>query len=170
MFDRLIDLLVEFVGIFVFWVVIDQYERGVVLRFGKFQREIGPGLHWLIPFGVDAAMTDNVVTRTDSLRNMTFTLRDGVSVVASAVVRYNIRDVKKALLEVEGIDHVMNDAILANMSDMVRASTWEDLPTPEFGEALSKACRKSGWKYGVEIENVAFSDLCRTKSLSLMSG
>lgn len=170
MFDKLVDVFLSVVGWFKFWEVLDEYERGVVLRFGRFHKEVGPGFHWLIPLSIDRVLSDNVVTRTDNTRNMTFTLIDGTTVVTSTVVRYNIRDVKKALLEVEGIDHVMNDCVLGNTSDMVRRSVWEDLAKPEFSEALNKVCRKAAWRYGVEIESVQFSDLCRTKSLSLMSG
>jgi regulator of protease activity HflC (stomatin/prohibitin superfamily) len=170
MLDRLIDLLLQTLGLFQFWTVLDEYERGVVLRLGRFHREIGPGFHWMVPMGIDMALTDNVVTRTDTTRNLTLTLRDGTTVVCSAVVRYNIRDVKKALLEVEGIDHVIQDCVFGNISDVVRGASWEDLPSPEFGENLTKMCRRQAWRYGVEIENVVFSDLCRSRSLSLMQG
>ena len=167
MFDRIIDVLLSIVGWFQFWTVVDQYERGVVLRFGRFQREVGPGLHWLIPFEVDRVLVDNVVIRTDNTRNMTFTLQDGTTVMASVIVRYRIDDVKKALLEVEGIDHVINDCVLGNVSDLIRRATWEDLPKPEFGEALNKVGKRQARRYGVAIENLQFSDLCRTHALSV---
>jgi modulator of FtsH protease HflK len=35
------------------WVTIDPEERGVVLRFGKYNRTLDPGLHFKIPFGLD---------------------------------------------------------------------------------------------------------------------
>lgn len=170
MFDRLIDVALQFIELFKFWVVVDAYERGVVLRWGKFQRELEPGLHWLIPLGIDRPLLDNVVTRTDELRNSTLTLRDGASVSVSVVVRYNIRDVKKALLEVEGISDVIRDSVIGNVSDHVRAATWETLPSPEFGESLSKSCRKMAWRYGIEIESVVFADLARVKPLALLQG
>jgi membrane protease subunit HflK len=33
--------------------MVDQTEQGVVLRFGKFNRIVGPGLHYKIPFGIE---------------------------------------------------------------------------------------------------------------------
>jgi modulator of FtsH protease HflK len=35
------------------WVTIDPEERGVVLRFGKYDRTLDPGLHFKLPFGLD---------------------------------------------------------------------------------------------------------------------
>jgi modulator of FtsH protease HflK len=35
------------------WVTIDPEERGVVLRFGKYDRTLNPGLHFKLPFGLD---------------------------------------------------------------------------------------------------------------------
>jgi membrane protease subunit HflK len=34
--------------------MVDQTEESVVLRFGKFDRRVGPGLHFKMPFGIEA--------------------------------------------------------------------------------------------------------------------
>ena len=36
MLDRLIDLITDFIGLFQIYTFIDEYERGVVLRFGRY--------------------------------------------------------------------------------------------------------------------------------------
>ena len=64
MFDRLIDTLLGAIHLFQFWVVVAAYERGVVLRLGILHREIGPGLHWLIPLGFDRVWCEHTVPRT----------------------------------------------------------------------------------------------------------
>jgi regulator of protease activity HflC (stomatin/prohibitin superfamily) len=168
MLDRLVDLLLQFVDLFKFWQVVDQYERGVVLRFGKFQRELEPGIHLLLPFNIDNALLDNVVTRTYMTRTLTLTLGDNTNVTCGVLVRYNIRDIRKALLEVERIDDVIHDCVFGNVSSMIRSVTWESLPSPEFGETLSKSCRRQAFRYGVEIESVVFTDLCKAKPLALI--
>ena len=41
------------------WVTIGPEERGVVLRFGKRNREITPGLHFMLPFGFDTTVLED---------------------------------------------------------------------------------------------------------------
>lgn len=168
MFDRLIDLLVQFIDLFRFWTVIKEFERGVGLRLGRFWKVMEPGLHWIIPFGIDEVLVDNVVTRTCGLNGITMTLRDGITVNVSAIVRFNIRDIKKALLEVEGIDDVIRDCTYGFISDVVRHSTWDELIRPETLDVVTTAARRRAWKYGIEIENVAFTDLTKAKALALI--
>ncbi len=46
-------------GVVLLWLVLTSFftvesgEVGLILRFGKFVREVGPGLHWKFPFGVE---------------------------------------------------------------------------------------------------------------------
>jgi regulator of protease activity HflC (stomatin/prohibitin superfamily) len=163
MFDRLVELLTQFIDLFKFWVVVDEYQRAVVLRLGKFHKEAGPGLHWLVPFGVDRAIEVNVVTKTADLWPAFLTIRDGHTVSASVIIRYNIRDVKKAVLEVDHVLDAIKDAVNGHVSRAVRAATWDELNSPEFADNLPKECRKRAWRYGIEIEDVIISDLCKTR-------
>jgi regulator of protease activity HflC (stomatin/prohibitin superfamily) len=169
LFDRLVDLFVNFIGLFQFWAIMDPYQKGVVLRLGTFHKEIGPGFHWIAPFGVDRALEINVVTKTADLYPAFLTIQDGTTVSAAVIVRYNIRDVKKALLEVDHITDAIKDAVNGHVSRLVRSSTWDALTSQEFAENLPKECRKRAWRYGIEIEDVVLSDLCKTRVLGLMS-
>jgi hypothetical protein len=164
MLDRLIDLLHATIKNFQFWVVILAYEKGVLLRLGKFHRELGPGLHWVRPFHIDHVLVDNVVTRTLHLGAQSLTTKDGKSIVVSAIVTLSIVDVKKALLEVESVEHAMQDACYAPIARHVDDCTWEMLHKEDAFEGLTKLCRRQAKRYGLEIERVQLADLaiCRT--------
>jgi modulator of FtsH protease HflK len=165
--DRLIDLLLQSIGFFVPFVVVDHYEEAVVLRFGVFHRKLAPGFHWIIPFQVERAIADNVVPRTVNLGAQSLTTSDGKSIVVSGVITASIRDIKKATLEVESVDHALRDSCYGAIGIHVAGNTWDHLRTEEGSEALTKACRKQGWRYGLEIEKVQLSDLTYSKSLAL---
>lgn len=169
MFDRLVELCTQFLDLFKFWCVIDEYQKGIVLRFGRFQKEAGPGLHWLIPFGVDRAIEVNVVTKTADLRPAFLTIRDGNTIAASVIVRYNIRDAKRAVLEVDHVLDAIKDAVNGHVSRMLRSASWDELNAPEFAIDLPKECRKRAWKYGIEIEDVIIADLCKTRVHGLLT-
>ncbi|AEC01932.1 FtsH protease activity modulator HflK [Parasphaerochaeta coccoides] len=48
--------------------VVDQTEQAVVLRFGRFQRTVGPGLQWKLPLGIEK----NLNVPTQVVQTMTF--------------------------------------------------------------------------------------------------
>lgn len=165
--DRLVQLIIDCAKLFMFWVVIDEYERGVLLRLGTFRRILEPGFHFRIPFLVDQVMVDNVVTRTTDLPPQSLTTKDNKTISTRIVVTSNIRDIKKALLEVEGMDHALIDSCAAAVSDYVTGMTWEELRGNISVEALTKMCRKNAWRYGVEIERVQLADLAISRVIRL---
>jgi regulator of protease activity HflC (stomatin/prohibitin superfamily) len=165
--DRFIEFIIDCIQIFQFWVVIDEYERGVLLRFGKFNRVLEPGIHWVIPFYIDKAIHDNVVTRTTELPPQTLTTRDNRTVSVTAVVTSNIRYIKKALLEVEGVDHALVDSCAAAVGSHVSSLTWDELRAKDITEALTKLCRENAWRYGIEIERVQLADLALSRVIRL---
>lgn len=164
MIDRLMDFLTGCVKIFQCWCLIYAYEQGVRMRFGKFQAVLQPGFHWCLPFHFDHVMVDNVVTRTVHLGAQSLTTKDGKSIVVSAIVTLSISDIRKALLEIESIDHAMMDACYAGITSHVSVSTWEQLHAEDAFENLTKLCRRQAKRYGLEVERVQLGDLqiCRT--------
>lgn len=164
MLDRFIDLLTTSLKLFQFFVLIYAYEEGVLLRFGKYRKNLAPGFHWCIPFHIDHVMVDNVVPRTIRLGAQSLTTKDGKSIVVSAVVTCSICDIKKSMLEVESVDHAMMDACCAAVAMHVDAHTWDQLFGEEASVSLTKTCRKQAFRYGIEVSRVQLADLaiCRT--------
>lgn len=81
--------------------VADQWEKAVVLRFGRFRGLKGPGLFWIIPI-VDSVRTwiDHRVMVTPFNAEKTLT-KDTVPVDVDAVLFWMVWDAEKAALEVE---------------------------------------------------------------------
>jgi regulator of protease activity HflC (stomatin/prohibitin superfamily) len=167
MFDRLIDLFLQCIDLFRFFVVIDEFERAIVLRLGRYHKTLEPGLHFILPFNIDNALVDNVVPRTQNLGSQGLTTADGKTITLSAVVTAQIRDIRKSLLEIENVDAALMDSCYATIGDLVVAHSWETILKPEFSEVLLKACRKQAFKYGIEILRVQLSDLTPSRAIRL---
>jgi regulator of protease activity HflC (stomatin/prohibitin superfamily) len=165
--DRLIDFVLGVLDLFRFWEVIDHYEQGVVLRLGRFDRTITPGFHWILPFGIDSVLTDNVVPRTVKLDAQSLTTKDERNVVVSGVITARISDIEKALLNVEGVDHALRDSTYAAIASGVATASYSSLHTDEFMDSLTKVARKQAWRYGVEILRVQLVDVSLCRSLRL---
>jgi len=167
MFERLLDLLLAWVDRIVPFKVLDPFQEGVVLRFGLFQRELGPGFHWIIPFGVEMVLEDNVVPRTVNLGAQSLTTRDGVPVVIGGVVTASISNIRKALLEVEGVDDALKDSCYGVIGQLVGSHTWDELHADDFAGKLTDACKKQASEYGIRIKRVQLSDMARMRAIRL---
>lgn len=167
MFDRLLDLLLGAIDWFVPFKVLDPFQEGVVLRLGLCHRELGPGFHWVWPLGVEMVLVDNVVPRTVNLGAQSLTTRDAVAVVVGGVVTASISNIRKALLEVEGVDDALRDSCYGVIGQLVNSHTWDELHADDFAGKLTDACRKQASDYGIRIKRVQLSDLARMRAIRL---
>ena len=156
MFDKLIDLIVTFIYDILPFKIVDQWEEGVHLRFGKFKKVVKPGLRGKISF-FDQIITTPVITQTVNLSPQTLTTLDEKSIVLTSIVRYHIHDVEKFLLGVMHANDVLIDTTQGIIRDMVENTKWEELVdltnivTPEVNTEVNK--------WGITIEQVSFPDL-----------
>lgn len=170
MTEKLIEFLSQFIELFRCWAVVDAYERGVVLRFGKFHRRVGPGLHWTIPLGVDRVLAHNAVANTTRLHAQTLMTFDGVTVSVRAVITSSIRNMRKALLEVEGINDAIVDSCTAAVAKHVLTSTWAELRGDPSSSKLLAEAREQAKKYGVDISRIQLADMSPCKTIRLHQG
>ena len=81
--------------------VLFEYERGVVFRLGKLTRAKGPGLIFMVPFGLERMKKmDLRIVALDIAPQDTIT-KDNVSVRVNAVVYFRVADPTKAVIEIE---------------------------------------------------------------------
>jgi regulator of protease activity HflC (stomatin/prohibitin superfamily) len=165
--DRLIDIVLQFLEGFRLIYVVDEYEQGVVLRMGRYHRQLGPGWHWVIPLFVERVIVDNVVPRTMNMGSLNLTTSDGMQIGIGVIITAKIHDIRKALLCVEAVDDAMRDVCYAEIATVVHTHTWGDLQKEDINEKLLKACRPRAFTYGIEIIRAQISDLSKGKSLFL---
>lgn len=169
MFDKLVDVLLEFLHLFRFWIVIEPYEAGVRTRLGKFVDVMEPGFHWRWPLGVDHVVTEYTVPRTHTLGAQSATTKDAVQVGFEAVITVKIRDIKKALLEVEHHEDAVRDSCMGTIGQVLSTVTWDDILQGEVVlDKITEACRRKGFKFGLEVMAVQFSSMAKTRSIRLL--
>lgn len=91
-------------------VVINEYERGVIFRFGKVVGFLKPGLQFRIPFGIDVIKKVDLRTRTINVPQQEIITKDNISILIDAVVYYNVKDPILALTKV--VDFQSSTALL----------------------------------------------------------
>jgi regulator of protease activity HflC (stomatin/prohibitin superfamily) len=96
----LIGVAVVLAFIFAGLRIVNEYERGVIFRLGKYAGNKEPGLKWIVPFIDRLVVVDLRVVARDVPPQDIIT-RDNVSVKVNAVIYFRVMDPSKAILQVE---------------------------------------------------------------------
>jgi regulator of protease activity HflC (stomatin/prohibitin superfamily) len=107
--------------------IVKQYERGVLLRFGRYIRTKEPGLRLIIPY-VDRMIKVDMRTLTWVLQErQEIITRDNVTVHVDAVVYFNVIDPVKAVLEVEDYKTATEQLALTSLRSVLGQSDLDEL-------------------------------------------
>lgn len=169
MFDKLVDLALQFIELFFVCRIVDQWEKGVVLRFGRFHRLVKPGLVWVCPLSIERVILEDTYRKVANLVPQSLTTADGKGVILSAVVTYRIRDAKRVILHAGGHEEAIVAAVPGTIGELVMGSNWSDLNTEEFRATVTTTANAVAKGWGVEVEEVRFSNLVAARSLRLFA-
>jgi len=82
--------------------VLQEYERGIVFRFGRAKKTLAnPGFNLLLPLGIDRMRVVDVRTRAIQIMPQDIITRDNITVSVDAVVYASVSSPMHAVLEVE---------------------------------------------------------------------
>ncbi len=106
--------------------VVKQYEKGVVLRFGRLCCVRGPGFNMIIP------IADRMIKVSLRIVNMVLQpqeviTKDNVTVKVDAVVYFNVIDPEKAVINVENYQRATIQLALTTLRSVLGQSDLDDL-------------------------------------------
>ena len=105
--------------------IINQYEKGVVLRLGKFKSIAEPGLNLILPY-LDNLITVDVRERVINVLPQKVITKDNVSVTVDAVIYFKVVDPVKAEFEVEDFDTAATTLAQTNLRNVVGDKTLDE--------------------------------------------
>ncbi|MGE5581352.1 MAG: SPFH domain-containing protein [Bacillota bacterium] len=91
--------------------IINEYERGVLFRFGRQIGVLNPGVNLIFPMGIDYVRIVDLRTFTIDVPKQEVITRDNVTINVDAVVYFNVFDPVLAIIKVA--DHVRSTSLLA---------------------------------------------------------
>ncbi|TDX32967.1 protease FtsH subunit HflK [Modicisalibacter xianhensis] len=108
--------------------LVDQSERGVVLRFGKLQNVVSPGLHWNPPFIDDVRMVN--VTRVRSISQTKSMLTQDENIVeVDMSVQYRVDDPGEYVLNVRNPELSIENALDSALRHVVGGTEMQQILT-----------------------------------------
>lgn len=167
MLEFIKEILTNLWHLIIPFTVIEQYDGGVMLRLGKFHRELKPGFHWKWPF-LETVLSHSCVITTMSLHPQTLTTKDQKSVVVKGIVKYRISDVKTFLLEVNDAVDAISDITQGFILEVIEDKTWDECMTNNIDSIISRKVRNEAKKWGIEVVNVTLTNKGLIRTLRLM--
>jgi hypothetical protein len=141
--------------------VARQWERGAVLRFGKFTGLRGPGLFTIIPV-VDSVcrFVDQRVRVTDVTAESALT-RDTVPVNVDAIVFWVIWNVEKAILEVTDFDKAIALSAQTALRESIGRHELAQMITERetLGHELQRILDEKTNSWGITVHSVEIRDV-----------
>ena len=127
--EGLIPLIVVFLIIVISSIrQIDEYERGILFKRGKYAKVLNPGWHVIWPIFQSCKKID-IRTRAVDVPEQVAITSDNVSIRINAVIYYKVFDAGKALCEVENFQYAVGQLAQTTMRNVVGTVTLDQLLT-----------------------------------------
>lgn len=132
-----------------------EWEEAIILRFGKFQRLVGPGFFFKWPYIETFMKQDKRIINLDISRQEVMT-KDNISVTVDAVVFVKVVNTKYSIVNIRNVwDSVMKYA-QTTMRDVVGAVELDELLTrrDEVADKIANIVERETHEWGVNIISV----------------
>ena len=139
----------------------DEWERAIVLRFGKFRKVKGPGLFFLIPLADRIAQTVDLRIRVSDFSTQKTLTGDSVTVNVDAICFWLVWDPQKAVLEVE---NYVDAVVLSSKTALRNSISSHDLSTfLERSDIIEKQIQgdvdKKTTEWGITVLHIEITDI-----------
>jgi regulator of protease activity HflC (stomatin/prohibitin superfamily) len=147
--------------------VVTQFERGVVLRFGRLSGDVrGPGLTVITPFADRLhKVTMQIVTMpVPAQEGIT---RDNVTVRVDAVVYFRVFDPVRVVVDVQNYEFAIGQVAQASLRSIIGKSDLDDLLSnrERLNQGLELMIDSPAVDWGVHIDRVEIKDVALPESM-----
>lgn len=141
--------------------IANQWEKAIVLRFGKFDRLAGPGLFWIVPIvdGIPSWIDQRVVVTSFSAEK-TLTM-DTVPIDVDAVLFWMVWDAQKAALEVQNYKDAIAWSAQTALRDIIGKMMLADILVgrEKIDAELQTIIDQRTTPWGVTVQSVEIRDV-----------
>jgi len=140
--------------------VIDQYERGVILTFGKYGGTREPGLTWIL-VGVQRMYKVDLRIATVDIPQQEVITKDNVTVGINAVVYFKVRNAEKAILEIQDFRHSVALYAQATLRDVIGEVELDTLLSQrdQIADEIKKVVDEATDPWGIEVDYIKMQDI-----------
>jgi len=140
--------------------VLQQYQRGLLFRLGRYRGTRGPGLTWVIPF-IDRLFFVDIRVVTRDIEPQETMTNDNVPVKVKAVVWYKVVNPEKAIIQVRLYDDAVRQTALTTLRSVIGQHSLDELMKEQdkLSQVLGQIIDKVTEPWGVAVDRVQIKDV-----------
>jgi regulator of protease activity HflC (stomatin/prohibitin superfamily) len=140
-----------------FLMIIRQYERAIILRLGKYQRQVGPGIQTRIPFADNILVVD-IRERVREFKAERMLTKDNVPVTIDAILRYRIIETKSkdAIINVQNFNDMIQQVSQTTLRNNIGSAIFQDILSKreEINHNVRDIIADESGNWGVQVTGV----------------
>src|SRR5919112_829042 len=140
-----------------FLIIINQYERSIILRLGLYKKQIKPGIHIRIPL-VDKVLVIDIRERVREFNAERMLTKDNVPVTIDAILRYKIIEERAndALLNVENFNEMIKQVSQTTLRNNIGSSLFQEILSKreEINYNIKSVISKESFNWGIMVTGV----------------
>jgi regulator of protease activity HflC (stomatin/prohibitin superfamily) len=141
--------------------IAQEYQRGVVFRLGRYSSVRGPGIYWIIPLGIERAVTIDIRTSTVSAEQQETITRDSVTIKVNAVMWYKIVDPPKSVIAVRDVSAAVYQLALTSLRNTIGKHDLDEVlqERDKINDLLREGVAPATVPWGIEVERIEMKDV-----------
>lgn len=159
---------------FALWVsaivrIAAQWERAVVLRFGKFNAAKGPGLLFVFPVADNVQMVDTRLL-TLSIPKQQVITRDNVPCSIDGALFFQVRDPERAVITVQDYRQAILQYSQASLRDVAGGMTLDELLSEreKIQNEIAQHVESRATAWGIHVDSIRLLDIDMPEDLKKM--
>ncbi|MFO0599694.1 MAG: SPFH domain-containing protein [Myxococcaceae bacterium] len=146
-----------------------QWERAVVLRFGKYHSTKGPGLLFVFPVADSVTMVDTRLL-TMAIPHQQVITRDNVPVAIDGALFFEVRDPAKAVATVQDYRHAIMQYAQASLRDVAGGMSLDELLSErdEIQRQIAQHVESRSTAWGIHVDAIRLLDINMPEDLKRM--
>jgi len=140
-----------------FLIVINQYDRAIVLRLGVYKKQVRPGIHTRIPL-IDNVLVIDIREKVREFNAERMLTKDNVPVTIDAILRYKILEERAndALLNVENFNEMIKQVSQTTLRNNIGSSLFQEILSKreEINHAIKSIISKESYNWGIMVTGV----------------
>ncbi|HPG57685.1 MAG TPA: slipin family protein [Candidatus Wallbacteria bacterium] len=163
------------IGLIIYGVIINtvrvaaQWERGIVLRLGKFCAIKGPGLIFVAPVVDYVQFVDTRIQALNIPRQKVIT-RDNVPAEIDGVLFFLVMDVERAIVKIQDFKFAISQYAQAVLRDVVGGLSLDDLlvEREQIQQQIAKIVEERISDWGIHVDSIRLLDIDLPEDLKKM--
>ena len=143
-----------------------QWEKGIVLRLGKYSREVGPGLFLAIPL-IEQVYVASTRTMPIDIPKQEVMTKDNVSVYINGVVYFKVINHRDAITKLKDPAYAISRYSQTALRDVIGTMTLDEVLNERtiIADNIEAIVDKMAHLWGIDIESIKIQDVVLPDSM-----